>query len=113
MAFRRVIFTSDSKLDTVKQDIENCEEGGCLAGAKPEFVSRRAKARGRRQLGTLGAGNHFIEFQKGSDGFIWIMIHSGSRNLGKQVAEYYQQLGYDELVNICGIREELIKKLNP
>lgn len=36
-----------------------------------------------KQLGTLGGGNHFIEIQKGSDGFIWIMLHSGSRNLGK------------------------------
>jgi tRNA-splicing ligase RtcB (3'-phosphate/5'-hydroxy nucleic acid ligase) len=41
------------------------------------------------QLGTLGGGNHFIEIQKGSDGFVWIMIHSGSRNLGKQVADHY------------------------
>jgi len=40
-------------------------------------------------LGTLGGGNHFIEIQKGSDGFIWVMIHSGSRNLGKQVADYH------------------------
>lgn len=44
------------------------------------------------QLGTLGGGNHFIEIQKGSDGHIWIMIHSGSRNLGKQVADYYNKL---------------------
>ncbi len=44
------------------------------------------------QLGTLGGGNHFIEIQKGSDGFIWIMIHSGSRNLGYKVAEYYDSL---------------------
>jgi tRNA-splicing ligase RtcB len=43
-------------------------------------------------LGTLGGGNHFIEIQKGSDGHIWIMIHSGSRNLGKQVAEHYNKL---------------------
>lgn len=43
-------------------------------------------------LGTLGGGNHFIEIQKGDDGFIWIMIHSGSRNLGKQVADYYNKL---------------------
>jgi len=42
-----------------------------------------------QQLGTLGGGNHFIEIQKGSDGHIWIMIHSGSRNLGKTVAEHY------------------------
>jgi tRNA-splicing ligase RtcB len=42
-------------------------------------------------LGTLGGGNHFIEIQKGDDGNIWIMIHSGSRNLGKQVADYYNK----------------------
>ena len=44
-----------------------------------------------KQIGTLGGGNHFIEIQKGSDGFIWIMIHSGSRNLGLQVANYYNK----------------------
>ena len=43
-------------------------------------------------LGTLGGGNHFIEIQKGSDGHIWIMIHSGSRNLGKQVADHYNNI---------------------
>jgi tRNA-splicing ligase RtcB len=43
-------------------------------------------------LGTLGGGNHFIEIQKGSDGHIWVMIHSGSRNLGKQVADYYNKV---------------------
>jgi len=47
-----------------------------------------------QSLGTLGGGNHFIEIQKGSDGFIWIMLHSGSRNLGKTVAEYYNDLAY-------------------
>ena len=46
----------------------------------------------RKSLGTLGSGNHFIEIQKGSDGNIWIMIHSGSRNLGKQVADHYNKL---------------------
>lgn len=44
------------------------------------------------QLGTLGGGNHFIEIQKGSDGHVWYMIHSGSRNLGKKVAEHYNKL---------------------
>jgi len=43
------------------------------------------------QAGTLGGGNHFIEIQKGSDGHLWFMIHSGSRNLGKQVADYYNE----------------------
>jgi len=45
----------------------------------------------RGQIGTLGGGNHFIEIQKGSDGHIWIMIHSGSRNLGLKVASYYNK----------------------
>ncbi|WP_054721272.1 RtcB family protein [Marinifilum fragile] len=44
------------------------------------------------QLGSLGGGNHFIEIQYGSDNCIWVMIHSGSRNLGKQVADYYNKL---------------------
>lgn len=44
------------------------------------------------QIGTLGGGNHFIEIQKGTDGHIWIMLHSGSRNLGYKVAEYYDNL---------------------
>lgn len=45
----------------------------------------------RKQVGTLGGGNHFIEIQKGSDNHIWIMIHSGSRNIGKKVADYYNK----------------------
>ena len=44
-----------------------------------------------RQVGTLGGGNHFIELQKDQDGWLWIMIHSGSRNLGKQVGDYYNK----------------------
>lgn len=44
------------------------------------------------QIGTLGGGNHFIEIQKGSDGHIWLMVHSGSRNLGFKVANHYNQL---------------------
>lgn len=48
-----------------------------------------------RSLGTLGGGNHFIEADKASDGTLYLVIHSGSRNLGKQVAEIYQQLAVD------------------
>ena len=48
-----------------------------------------------KQIGTLGGGNHFIEIQKGSDGYIWIMIHSGSRNIGKQVADYYNKVAIE------------------
>jgi len=45
-----------------------------------------------KQIGTLGGGNHFIEIQKGSDGHIWIMVHSGSRNFGLKIADYYNKL---------------------
>lgn len=46
-------------------------------------------------LGTLGGGNHFIEIDTGSDGSVYLVIHSGSRNLGNQVAGYYQQRAID------------------
>ena len=51
---------------------------------------------GRYQIGTLGGGNHFIEIQLGSDGYIWIMVHSGSRNLGYTVANHYHKLAIAE-----------------
>lgn len=47
------------------------------------------------QIGTLGGGNHFIELQQGSDGYVWIMIHSGSRALGYQTANYYNKLAIE------------------
>ncbi len=48
-----------------------------------------------RSLGTLGGGNHFVEIDEAADGTKYLVVHSGSRNLGKQVAEYYQQLAID------------------
>lgn len=55
------------------------------------IVCQREYVSAQKQIGTLGGGNHFIEIQKGDDGFIWFMIHTGSRNLGKQVADYYNK----------------------
>ena len=48
-----------------------------------------------RSLGTLGGGNHFIEVDRAADGALYLVIHSGSRNLGLQVANYYQNLAID------------------
>lgn len=59
-----------------------------------DVVTREFK-NANQSLGTLGGGNHFIEIQKGSDGHIWIMVHSGSRNLGHKVASYYNKLAID------------------
>lgn len=49
----------------------------------------------QRSLGTLGGGNHFIEIDRASDGTLYLVIHTGSRNLGKQVAERYQRLAVE------------------
>ncbi len=82
-------------------DVARMEEGGCLEGAQPEAVSQRARTRGRRTLGSLGSGNHFLEVQQVDstwdeaaakafgvhDGQVVIMIHTGSRGLGHQVCQ--------------------------
>ncbi|MBQ6654616.1 MAG: RtcB family protein [Erysipelotrichaceae bacterium] len=60
----------------------------------------------QKSLGTLGGGNHFIEVDEGQDGTRYLVIHSGSRNLGKQVAEYYQDLA----VELNKGRDEYFKK---
>ena len=62
-------------------------------------------------IGTLGGGNHFIEAARGEDGFIYIVVHSGSRHLGKEAAEYYQQRAYTELSDINSFKREIAHKL--
>lgn len=56
------------------------------------IVVKRRKESILREIGTLGGGNHFIELQKDEDDNLWIMIHSGSRNLGARVGAYYNEL---------------------
>ena len=86
-----------------EEDLEHTEEGGVLTGADPAKVSDRAKERGKNQVGTLGAGNHFIEVdvvdeifdQKAADRMglslnrVVVQIHCGSRGLGHQVCTDY------------------------
>ncbi len=99
-----------------KDDIEHMEEKGCMDGADSSKVSELAKKRGAPQLGTLGAGNHFLEIQKVSDIFdketakkwgindvnqVLIMVHCGSRGFGHQVATDYLK-----------IQEQAVKKYN-
>ncbi len=83
------------------EDVRLTEDQGCLDFANPEFLSKRAIERGRPQIGTLGAGNHFIEIQEIDEvfdnesarvmglekGMITVMIHTGSRGLGYQVCD--------------------------
>lgn len=80
-------------------DLERVEEGGRMAGARPEAVSERARARMRDEVGTLGSGNHYLEVQEVAEihdaaaaeafglaeGDVLISIHCGSRGLGHQI----------------------------
>ena len=72
---------------------ERQDEALMPQGHKPDelVVVKRQYAAALKQLGTLGGGNHFIELQRCDNGFLWIMVHSGSRNFGLQVAEYYNK----------------------
>jgi len=71
-----------------------------------EIVSQQYNS-ALKQIGTLGGGNHFIEIQKGNDGYIWIMIHSGSRNLGFKVAKHYNKVSQDLCKNGIQIFQSL------
>ncbi|MGB9764550.1 MAG: RtcB family protein [Candidatus Saccharicenans sp.] len=99
------------------EDLERTEEHGRMKDATWEFISERAMERGIPQLGTLGAGNHFLEIQKVDEiydpevarvfgieekGQVLVMIHCGSRGLGHQIATDYielmeQKFGYKHL----------------
>jgi tRNA-splicing ligase RtcB (3'-phosphate/5'-hydroxy nucleic acid ligase) len=88
-----------------EEDLRRTEEAGCLDGADPAQISSRAKERGRSQLGTLGAGNHFLEVDvvdqifdpKAAlamglqEGCLTLMIHCGSRGFGHQICTDYVQ----------------------
>lgn len=63
----------------------------------------------KRSCGTLGGGNHFIEVDIDDDGNKYLVIHSGSRNIGKQVAEIYQQMAIDDLSGANSLKEETKK----
>ena len=86
-----------------EDDIKNCESNGYIEQADPMAVSSHAKNRGRDQVGTLGSGNHFLEVQKVEEIYdeetakkfglfenqALVMIHTGSRGLGHQIATDY------------------------
>lgn len=88
------------------RDLVYTESNGCLPGADPSRVSERARQRGRDQLGTIGSGNHFVEvgyvhalldsrLARGfglREGQVTVLIHTGSRGLGHQIATDYIRL---------------------
>lgn len=99
------------------RDIEHTEDYGCLSNADPDTISQRALERGKRQLGTLGSGNHFVEVgvvdkiydnAKASlfglfKGQITVLLHSGSRGLGHQICDDFLAL-MNKQVNKLGVQ---------
>jgi len=87
----------------VDDDLRHCEDEGCRPDADPDAISKKAKDRGRNQIGSLGSGNHFLEVQRVTDVFAddigaaygmepdqtVVLIHCGSRGLGHQVCNDY------------------------
>ena len=98
-------------------DLRRTEESGCVEGADPGKVSRRARERGRPQLGSLGAGNHFIEIDRVEQifdgqaasvmgleqGTLALQIHCGSRGFGHQICTDYVE-EFQAAVHRYGIR---------
>ncbi|MBX6324270.1 MAG: RtcB family protein, partial [Rhodospirillaceae bacterium] len=85
------------------EDLQRIEERGCVAGARPDCVSDKAKQRQREEMGTLGSGNHYLEVQEVAEvydaavaaafglarGDVVVSIHCGSRGLGHQIGTDY------------------------
>jgi len=101
----------------IDSDLDHTEDGGCMENADPDVVSNRALERGKKQLGTLGSGNHFLEIgvveeiydSKSAqvfglfEGQVTLLVHSGSRGFGYQVCDdflaymtkHVQKLGFE------------------
>jgi len=104
------------KLDTIihnfipaGQDVRNEEHG---YNKMIDLEELRCKnhinlERARLSIGTLGGGNHFIEVDKDTEGNLYIVVHSGSRYLGKQVAEHYQDRAFKELTSLKDEKQKL------
>jgi tRNA-splicing ligase RtcB len=67
-------------------------------------IIRQELKSARKQLGTLGGGNHFIEIQSGNDGYVWLMVHSGSRNFGYKIAREYNAVAQKECEKFKSIK---------
>jgi tRNA-splicing ligase RtcB len=95
------------KRDSILNDIQRSIPTGFNWHKKPQDhalfktapdirIIREELDNARRQLGTLGGGNHFIELQSDTEGHAWVMLHSGSRNLGKKTCDVYNKLAREK-----------------
>lgn len=123
MAVAEINITDDINFDQLDSVVRKYVPSGFSARSKPhEYLGKLGgmldnvvapfnRDRAEKSLGTLGGGNHFVELNRGEDGKVYLVIHSGSRNLGKQLAEHYQDKAYDELTDVSHERQEIIDRL--
>lgn len=106
---RKYVPVGNCNAAPIKVEFKNLEDLYCYSGLKHiDYI--------KRSIGSLGSphSNHFIEVDKAKDGTLYLVIHSGSRNLGKQVAEYYQNIAFEQCRgtdNLLIEKKELIKHL--
>lgn len=121
----KVAKLKDKNLDLKKLDetIKNIIPSGFNIRKTEHILSKKTRIyelkslskidikRAKLSIGTLGGGNHFIEIGKNEENQLYLLIHTGSRNLGKQVAEYYQKIAKDKFKEKERLRKRLIKEI--
>lgn len=92
--YRRNLFAPDAAME-----IERLQAGTLKIREKhPQSISKRLRKDWQRQLGTLGAGNHFIEICLDQNQSVWVMLHSGSRGIGNQIGTYFIELAKEDML---------------
>ncbi|WP_238718994.1 RtcB family protein [Pelagihabitans pacificus] len=90
---KKVLSAARKTIPLGNKSHQEAQDEACMPkGHETLNIVGRQYTKALKQIGTLGGGNHFIEIQKGSDGYVWLMVHSGSRNLGYQVATWYNDI---------------------
>lgn len=100
-----------SKRSTIAETDFNYEANFEVLSSFSKVFSKSYMKEIKHSMGTLGGGNHFIEIQKGDDGHIWIMIHSGSRNLGKKVNDHFHDVAMKMCDAFCSERNDIAPDL--
>lgn len=89
---RKLIPVGEGKAHSTDQTWDGFEQYLSEIGENPQWMTERVWNLAKKNLGTLGGGNHFIEIQKDEREIVWLMLHSGSRNLGYKIAEHYNNV---------------------
>lgn len=87
---KKSIPSGEGRAHKTEQPWEGLDDIDCFSGRG--WFNSHVKKLAKKNLGTLGGGNHFIEIQAGDDDNVWLMIHSGSRNLGNVIARFYNDI---------------------